>query len=234
MEFENQRNDQVASLFSEGKTKEEVYSHLLSQGWKIEDIQKEIDLLGGQTRNDEDKHSQQKKVTHILLIIGVVLIGAGIFSFIASNWRFMDKVVKISIIVFFMMGSYSIGWYLREIKGYVKSGTALILLGSIIYGAGIFLIGQMFNIRANWPDGFILWMLGVLSLAWAIELLELFYLAVPLGFISIIGYPTVIAQSFFDNYLFTSSALLVGATIIVFISAIIARKKVDLESEEFY
>lgn len=234
MEFENQKNNQVASLLLEGKTKEEIYSHLLGQGWKIEDIQKEIDSLGNPTKDAEDKHDHQKKVTRILLVIGVILIGAGIFSFIASNWRFMDKVVKISIIVVSMMVSYSTGWYLREFKGYEKSGAALILLGSIIYGAGIFLIAQMFNIRANWPDGFILWMLGVLVLAWATELFELFYLAVPLGFVSIIGHPIVIAQSFFDRYLLTSSTLLVVATIVVFISAAATRKKVDLKSEEFY
>ena len=53
----------------------------------------------------EKKEGMQKKVVGIVVTVGAVLIGAGIFSFVASNWRNMDKSVKIALIVVAIIAS---------------------------------------------------------------------------------------------------------------------------------
>jgi len=206
----------VKNSLAQGKPKEEIYKELLSKGWTIEIIQESISTL----TQAEKKEEASKKTIHIILTIAAVLVGAGIFSFIAANWEMMSRLGKMIIILVSMLGSYGAGWYLKEQGNYLKTGEALILLGSIIYGAGIFLVAQMFDIRANWPDGFILWMIGVIAIAFALESYAHFYLAIPLGFVAIIGHPLIIINDFETNpYLLTSSSLLLIATAVTFLTA---------------
>ncbi|OGY52786.1 MAG: hypothetical protein A3H67_03380 [Candidatus Buchananbacteria bacterium RIFCSPLOWO2_02_FULL_46_11b] len=221
----------IKTSLSQGKTKEELYKELMAQGWTIEAIQENFNALN----TEEEKEDLSKKTIKIIVTIGAVLISAGIFSFIAANWQGMTRPVKLSIILVSMLVSYGAGWYLKEKLELPKTGEALILLGSIIYGAGIFLVAQMFNIRANWPDGFILWMIGTIAMAFAIESYPLFYLAIPLGIVALTGHPFGIFTGSGDNsFLLTSSFLLLASTIITFITGWIVRKKIPPEFKEFY
>lgn len=162
-------------------------------------------------------------------------MGAGVFSFVAANWQEMTRPMKVGVILVAMLISYSTGWYMKERTNLPKVGEALILLGAIIYGAGIFLVAQMFNLRANWPDGFILWMIGTVTMVFAIESYPLFYLAIPLGVIALVGHPFGILMGFgYNPFLLTSSLLLLTATVTTFISGWIIRKKALPALKEFY
>lgn len=224
-------SEYVKTSLAQGKPKEEIYKELLGQGWTIEVIQESFNSIG----TEQEKEDTSKKTIHIIVTIGAVLVGAGIFSFIAANWLEMPKPIKIGIILISMIVSYGAGWYLKEKSELQKTGGALILLGSIIYGAGIFLVAQMFNTRANWPDGFILWMIGTIAMAFAVESYPLFYLAIPLGIIALIGHPFGIFTDFgYNSFLLTSSFLLLTATIITFATGWIVRKKIPAKLKEFY
>jgi uncharacterized membrane protein len=224
-------SEYVKTSLAQGKPKEEIYKELLGQGWTIEVIQGSFNSIG----TEQEKEDTSKKTVRIIVTIGAVLVGAGIFSFIAANWLEMTKPIKIGIILISMIVSYGAGWYLKEKSELQKTGDALILLGSIIYGAGIFLVAQMFNIRANWPDGFILWMIGTIAMAFTVESYPLFYLAISLGIIALIGHPFGIFTGFgYNSFLLTSSFLLLIATIITFATGWIVRKKIPAELKEFY
>ncbi|MFH1427579.1 MAG: DUF2157 domain-containing protein [Patescibacteria group bacterium] len=221
----------VKTSLAQGKPKEEIYKELLEQGWTIEVIQESFNAL----TTEEEKEDTQKRTIRIIVTIGALLVGAGIFSFIAANWQEMTRPIKIGIILVSMLVSYGTGWYLKEKSGLVKTGEALILLGAIIYGAGIFLVAQMFNIRANWPDGFILWMIGTTAMAFAVQSYPLFYLAIPLGIVAIVGHPFGIFTGFgYNQFLLTSSFLLLAATIVTFVAGWAIRKKIPPELKEFY
>lgn len=226
---DQQLAEYIKSLISQGKSKEDIYKELLSQGITIDRIQANLNLAS----TEQDKEDTQKKTIHIILTIAAILVGAGIFSFIASNWQEMIKPIKITIIIVAMLTSYSMGWYFKEKLNFLKTGESLISLGAIIYGAGIFLVAQMFNIRANWPDGFILWMLGTIAMAYAVESLPLFYLAIPLGLAAIIGHPFGIFTSFTNAFLLTSSLLLTMATVVTFITGWVIRKKMPENLKNF-
>lgn len=217
---------------TQGKSKEEIYKELLNQGWSIDAIQEAFNQIIA----EEEKKDTQKRVIRIIVTIGAILIGVGIFSFIAANWRGMTKAGKVLIIIMAMIASYTGGWFLREKWHYKKTGEALLLLGAIIYGAGIFLVGQMFHIRANWPDGFILWIIGTIVMAFAVESFLLFYLAISVGIGAIVGYPFGIFGEFssYNPFLLTSPFLLLVATIVTFIAGWLVKKRLPPELKEFY
>jgi uncharacterized membrane protein len=221
--------ENLKTSLARGKSKEDIYKELLAQGWTIEAIQEGFNSI----EVDQEKEDTSKNFIRTVVIIGVYLVGAGIFSFIAANWPAMPRPMKITIILVSMIVSYTAGWYLKEKLNFLRTGTALILLGTIIYGAGIFLVAQMFNIRANWPDGFILWMIGTIAMAFAAEVYSLFYLAILLGLVAFVGLPSLIYFGF-GYFLLTSSVLLLGATLITFAAGIIVRRKMPPELKEFY
>lgn len=221
----------VKNSLAQGVPKEEIYKELIGQGWTIENIQECFSSLTVQ----EEKEDTSKRTIHIIVTIGAILIGAGIFSFIAANWQEMSKAVKIGIILISMFSSYGAGWYLKEKSHLLKTGEALMLLGAILYGAGIFLVAQMFHIRANWPDGFILWMIGAIAMAFAVESYSLFYLAIPLGIVALVGHPVGIFSDFgSDPFLLTSSFLLLVSTVITFMTGWSIRKRMPADLKEFY
>jgi len=240
--MENQElKEYIQSSLESGRTKEDIYKELLGIGWTIEAIQNAFHQTG---YHQEEKYQQrkvvnqeqtQKKTIQIIVFIGAILIGAGIFSFIASNWQAMGKPTKISVIIISMLISYIAGWYLVEKSKLTKTGGALILLGAVIYGSGIFLIAQMFNVRANWPDGFILWMIGVVALAYAIESFHLYYLAIPLGMIALVGHPFLIFYSGISyGFILTSPFLLLLVAIATFLIGWNMNKKIPAEIKNLY
>lgn len=221
----------IRASLAEGSSKEDIYKELLERGLTVDAIQDGFSSLD----TGQENADTQKRTIRIIVTIGAILIGAGVFSFFAANWQVLTKVNKVAIILVSMLISYCSGWYLREKYHFQRTGEALILLGSIIYGAGIFLVGQMFNVSGNWPDGFILWMIGAIAMGFAAESYPLFYLAVPLGFISLIGHPFgIFTGSGYNYFLLTSPLLLLAAAIICFAAGWKVRKTMSPDLKEYY
>ncbi len=228
---ETNLTNNIQSSLSLGQTKEQIYANLLNQGYSIETIQSNFKTL----ETEEHKEDISKQTVRIIVTIGALLIGAGIFSLIAANWQYIPKINKIIIIITSMLISYTLGWILKEKSHLDKTGEALILLGSIIFGGGIFLVGQMFNIRTNWPDGFILWMIGTVFMGFAINSYAILALSIALGFIALIGHPfELFTGSKYNSFLFTSSLLLLFTTALTYTSGLIIRKRIPPEFKDFY
>lgn len=116
--------------------------------------------------------SRQGRLTQIIVTLGAILIGAGVLLFISANWDTMPKGFKLLIIFSSIAIAYGAGLWLESIK-FERTALGLIFLGSILYGAGIALIAQIYNIEAGNGTIFLLWGGGVLltGLALASELL---------------------------------------------------------------
>lgn len=152
----------IREELQKGSSKESIYQKLISEGKSIDEIEKTY-LEVTQPEKHEDL---QKKVVMIFVTFGALLVGAGIFSFVASNWQEIPKSVKVILLISSIIGFYIFGYYLKEEKKLERSGEAIIMLGSIAFGASIFLIAQIFNIRAEWPEGFVIWFLGAIGIAY--------------------------------------------------------------------
>ncbi len=126
----------------------------------------------------EDKAGSGRLITTIS-VIGAVLVGVGVLLFVASNWSQIPSGGKLGTIFAALFASYGMGFYFRyEKQNLPRIGGALILLGALIFGAGIFLVAQMYNITVHYPNGPLLWGLAVLPLAYVAGLNTLLSLAI--------------------------------------------------------
>ncbi len=125
----------------------------------------------------EEKAGSSKLIT-VISVMGSILIGIGVILFIAANWSMIPRFGKLGIIFLSLFATYAAGWYLRyEKKNFPKVGASLIFLGTIIFGAGIFLIAQIYNISVHYPNGPLMWGLGVLPLAYLLKFRSILFLA---------------------------------------------------------
>ena len=224
--------EQINSALAQGRSKEDIYKDLLTRGAAVEAIGEAFAEYNAPQEKAKEKEDLQKKTIHIVLTGGALLIGAGIFSLVASNWEAMGSFAKIILIISCMLISYLAGWHFKENKGYKRTGEALYFLGSIIYGSGIFLIGQIFHARGNWPDGLIMWMIGATAMAFATGSHSLFALAIVVGMVAVVGQPIFILETFADTFMFTSVFLLIFATVLAFACGWWVRRKLILEEAE--
>ncbi len=103
----------------------------------------------------------------ILSVMGALLLGLGVILFFAANWQAIPKFVKVLMILSLIAATYLIGYYLKYVKkDYPMVGSALIFLGCLLYGAGIWLIAQMYNMNAHYPNSILLWVAGILPMAY--------------------------------------------------------------------
>ncbi len=96
----------------------------------------------------------------ILVTIGAILIGLGVISFVASNWNYLTRLIKVIIILFFYSGSMFTSYKLN--KKYYKTSKAFLYLSVLIYGAGLFLVTQIFNFGSLYYNDFLLWAIGAM------------------------------------------------------------------------
>jgi len=101
---------------------------------------------------------------------GAVIVGLGVILLLAYNWDDIPKFGKLALVFGSTIAAHAAGVRLRAKEGWRSQlGEALSLLGSVLFGAGIWLIAQVYNIDEHFPNGFLCWGLGALALAWAMD-----------------------------------------------------------------
>lgn len=100
--------------------------------------------------------------------IGAVLIAVGIISFVAAHWDGIGEWTKIGLVTGAMIGFQAMGFYLWKISEKMpKLGHGLVLLGTLIVGADIALVCQVFNISGEGWGLFMLWSAGAAMMGYA-------------------------------------------------------------------
>ncbi|WP_070119852.1 DUF2157 domain-containing protein [Bacillus marinisedimentorum] len=110
------------------------------------------------------KRYPRKRYKSLLPLFASILIALGILSFVAANWQQIHELVRVSIIITAMAAFYWIGFRQYE-KGNDRAGAGLAGIGVASFGAGIFLIGQMFHFVSFTASPFILWAIAGLGAA---------------------------------------------------------------------
>jgi uncharacterized membrane protein len=105
----------------------------------------------------------------IFFSIGAVLFGLGVILLFAYNWQRMHTFVKLGVILAALIGAHGAGyWFRRPASRYQTAGEGLHLLGTMLFGAGIWLVAQIYHIEEHYPNAFLIWGLGALALALAL------------------------------------------------------------------
>jgi uncharacterized membrane protein len=115
----------------------------------------------------------------IFSVIGAILVGFGVVLFFAYNWAFLPKALKLALVFAGVLGSHGTALWLD------RRGTAprslvegLHILGTMLFGAGIWLVAQIYHMDEHYPNGILIWSLGALALAWSLPSLAQGFLAV--------------------------------------------------------
>lgn len=118
---------------------------------------------------DNLKTESSRLLSAVIFTLGSLLLGGGVITFVAANWRGISVPLKLGFLFSALLGFHLFGFFLWYIKGWDRLGHALIFCGCLIFGANIGLIAQIFHIRNDWYAGVGYWAIGVLLMAWAIR-----------------------------------------------------------------
>jgi len=106
--------------------------------------------------------------TAAVYTLGALLVGGGVISFVAWNWERVPDAVKLALGGSAMTAANVAGWWLWKVRGTrPKAGQALVFLGTLLFGANIGLVAQIWHISATWYGGLGAWALGATVAAWA-------------------------------------------------------------------
>lgn len=115
-----------------------------------------------------------------LLLTGIaaIMIGLGVILLFAYNWSEMGKFSKLAVIFTALLAAHLSAFSLRS--NHPVYSESLSGLGTMLMGAGIFLVGQIYHMDSHYPNAFLFWSLGALALAWALPSLTQAFMAVTL------------------------------------------------------
>ncbi len=150
-----------------------------SGGW-VKTLLKELDrwvaagIINPAQRDQlERRYASQHpygRLVFSVLILGAILIGLGLILFVSSNWQHLGRVFKVTLIMAVIVGFNALGYVLqREPARSPRTGSACLLVGAIAYGAGIWLIAQIFQLPYNHTDSMLAWVLGLLPVIWVMR-----------------------------------------------------------------
>src|SRR5690349_20407786 len=103
-------------------------------------------------------------VAPIFAVLGAVLFGFAVMSFVPAHWTGLSKLARLTLLLATLWGCYGGAAYLlqRQLNAFAQ---AAVLGGIAVYGGSIMLIAQMYHMEGNPPDAVLMWALGALLAA---------------------------------------------------------------------
>jgi uncharacterized membrane protein len=165
---------------------------------------------------DELASQAARTLLMVIYLIGATLVGIGIVSFVAAHWTDLSRELKLTLILGAMLAAHISGFVLWKVHGrFPKLGHTLVLLGTLIFGANIGLVAQIFHVRDNPYNGFAAWTLGAAAVAWAVKSVPNAMLALITA--AIFGFGNLGNRSSVQLAWFTPAALVVFVPLIVYL-----------------
>ncbi len=122
--------------------------------------------MGGATAGRIPPGERRVRMAAVLAIMGALVVGFGIVLFFAANWSDVPRWLRVALLMVGMAALYGLGHYLREVRrANLHVGHALFFLGALLFGASLFLVGQMYHVQAHDPFAFLIWSIGCLLVA---------------------------------------------------------------------
>ncbi len=101
----------------------------------------------------------------IALVLGGILLGAGILLFVAAHWDDVSPIGRLGLVMAMLALFHLAG--IASSDRFPGFATTMHALGTIASGAAIALIGQIFNMNEHWPAAVMLWALCAIA-GWAL------------------------------------------------------------------
>lgn len=108
------------------------------------------------------------KLPALIGLFGGLLIASSVSAFVAANWEEIPRIAKLVMILLGLAGALGISARL-ESRGSTGSADAAATCGTLIFAAGVALVGQMYHLPTDWPGGALLVALGALIVAFLLR-----------------------------------------------------------------
>jgi uncharacterized membrane protein len=100
----------------------------------------------------------------LALLMGGILLGAGVLLFVAAHWEDVSPGWRLAMVLSMLAMFHVAGVVAQE--RFAGFATTMHALGTIATGAAIALVGQIFNMQEHWPAAVMLWALSALAGWW--------------------------------------------------------------------
>ncbi len=116
------------------------------------------------------KLSSQNRFIIAVSTIGAALLGIGAILFISANWASMTPMSKVIVMTSATVLAYLLGYYLRyEKKNFPNVGASLLFLSSLLVGASLFLVTQIYHFNANTHGIILIWLILLLPFLYTVR-----------------------------------------------------------------
>jgi uncharacterized membrane protein len=97
-------------------------------------------------------------------VAGAILIGLGVILLFAYNWDKMHKFAKLGVVFLALISAHAAALAVKR----PAARETLHVLGTMLFGVGIWLVAQVYHINEHYPNALLVWGIGALSLAWVL------------------------------------------------------------------
>jgi uncharacterized membrane protein len=111
----------------------------------------------------------RSRAVFILMAAAATLVGLAALLLIGYNWDQLSRWSKLAMVLGVIGVTHAAGFSLRYKRNAGVLSENVFFLGCLFYGAGIWLVAQVFHINAHYPDGVWWWAVGVLPFALCLE-----------------------------------------------------------------
>lgn len=183
---------------------------------------------------DKLEKESSRLLAAVLFTLGSLLLGGGVISFVAAHWEELPVSVKVALVFALLLAFHLTGYWLRFKRDSPRLGHALLFCGSLVFGANIGLMAQIFHVSGDWYRAYLAWGVGALAMAWAVNSWLTGVLALVTTFVWFIGfaedfheraatvYPFLLAAALLPLARRTSSRVLYTLTFFAIICALTA------------
>ena len=100
----------------------------------------------------------------LLGLLGGLLLASSVLAFVAANWDLVPRLGKLSGILILIAAALATAHRFNRAEARL-AGDAAATTATLIFGAGVALVGQMYHLPADWPVGSALVGIGALAVA---------------------------------------------------------------------
>ena len=144
-------------------------------------------ILDGYVSAVETAHRKRRLASFSLAALAALLFGLAVlllighnWSLVVAGWEALPRVAKLAAVFLVLAASYGIAFHLWLRTSWQRGAEVAFFFACLMYGAGIWLIAQVFHVDAHWPDGLWWWALGALPVALCLDTLVLHCLLIGL------------------------------------------------------
>jgi len=97
--------------------------------------------------------------------IGAICLALAVVAFVAANWEAIPRPAKLAGIAGLLIAAHGVaGW--SATRGLNRIADLATLFATLVFVAGLALVGQMYHLPTDWAGGAMLVVLGALAAAW--------------------------------------------------------------------